>query len=122
MAGLFDNLSAKLSHDEPAGITALDITDLPPDQKQIMLLLLRDSSGTRVGVTREWLHNRLQDRLNALDELTADLVSRGWIIEMGEAPNQRYRINLRAKRGSGGLGLWSIIAERLAQDTSGSGQ
>jgi hypothetical protein len=123
MTGLFDRLNAQLGSEEPAGITPLDITDLPQDQKQLMLTLLRDQGGAVDGVTREALHSKFSDKLGDLDATLAQLARNGWLIVMGEAPNLRYRVNLKAKRGStGGFGLWSVISDRVPQDLPGSGK
>jgi hypothetical protein len=47
----------------------------------------------------------------------AELSKRRWVILMGEAPNVFYRVNLRAKRGSGEeFGLWSILNDRVSRD------
>jgi hypothetical protein len=123
MAGLYDRLNAHVNKDEPTGITPLDITDLPADQKQILLWLLRDQGGTPDGVTRDSLNAKFSDKLQTLDETLTELSRKGWLIEMGEPPNQRYRINLRAKRGSGGsFGLWSVLSDRISQESRGSGK
>lgn len=123
MAGLFDRINAHVGKDEPTGITPLDITDLPADQKQIMLSLLRDQGGTGDGVPRDSLNKKFSDKLNTLDATLNELARNGWLIEMGEAPNQRYRVNLRAKRGSGGsFGLWSVLSDRISHESRGSGK
>lgn len=117
MSGLYDRLNAQLGSEEPGGITPLDITDLPQEQKQLMLALLRDQGGAMDGVTRASLDNKWSESLNDLDATLAELARNGWLIVLGEAPNQRYRVNLRAKRGSkGGFGLWSILAERMRDE------
>jgi hypothetical protein len=120
MPGLFDRLNAKFVNEQPGGITALDITDLPQEQKQVMLSLLRDQDGTVDGVTRDSLSIKFSDKLNHLDTTLYELTHKGWLIVLGEAPNQRYRVNLRAKRGSHGLGLWSVLAERISDDRTQS--
>jgi hypothetical protein len=119
MPGLYDHLNAQIGDEEPGGITPLDITDLPSDQKQLMLALLREQAIE--GVTYDSLNLKWSDKLNSLDATLGELANNGWLIVSGEAPNLRYRVNLRAKRGSkGGFGLWSILAERIAQDIPGS--
>jgi hypothetical protein len=123
MSGIYDRLNAQLGSEEPGGITPLDITDLPQDQKQLMLALLREQGGAVDGVSRESLNIKWSDKLSNLDATLAELARNGWLIVLGEAPNQRYRVNLRAKRGSkGGFGLWSVLAGRVSQDLPGSGK
>ncbi|MDL1900876.1 hypothetical protein FBR02_08910 [Anaerolineae bacterium CFX9] len=116
MPGLYDHLSGKVGDDEPAGITPLDITDLPADQKQVMLSLLRDQAGMTDGVTSDMLRSKLSSRIDDLEKTVNDLSRLGWLIISGEAPNLRYRVNLRAKRASNSVfGLWSILSDRVSQ-------
>lgn len=117
MSGLYDRLKSQIGSEEPGGITPLDITDLPQDQKQLMLSLLRDQGGTTDGVTRDSLDSKWSGTLGNLDATLIELTRNGWLIVLGEAPNQRYRVNLRAKRGSkGGFGLWSVLADHLQRE------
>jgi hypothetical protein len=123
MPGLFDRLNAKLVNEQPSGITALDITDLPHEQKQVMLSLLRDQGGALDGVTLDSLTVKFGDKLNDLDATLFELAHKGWLIVLGEAPNLRYRVNLRAKRGShSSFGLWSVLSDRISKDMTGSGK
>ena len=123
MSGLYDRLKSQIGSEEPGGITPLDITDLPQEQKQLMLSLLRDQGGATDGVTRDSLDHKWSSTLGNLDETLNELARNGWLIVLGEAPNQRYRVNLRAKRGSkGGFGLWSVLAGRVSPDLPGSGK
>ena len=122
MADLFDSLNAKLGHEPVGGITPLDITDLPTDQKQLMLSLLRDQGNTADGVTKDSLKIKFGDKISDLDATLYELSHNGWLIVLGEAPNHRYRVNLRAKRGShSSFGLWSVLSDRIPKDSSGSG-
>lgn len=115
MPGLYDHLSGKMGDDEPAGITPLDITDLPTDQKQVMLSLLRDQAGMSDGVTEDALRAKLSAKIDNLEKTVSDLSRLGWLIVSGEEPNQRYRVNLRAKRASNSVfGLWSILSDRVS--------
>jgi hypothetical protein len=117
MPGLYDHLNAQIGDEEPGGITPLDITDLPSEQKQLMLSLLRDQGGATEGVTYDSLNLKWSDKLISLDATLHELADNGWLIVSGEAPNLRYRVNLRAKRGSkGGFGLWSILADHLRRE------
>jgi hypothetical protein len=117
MPGLYDHLNAQLGGDEPSGLTTLDITELPNDQRQVVLSLLRDQAGSNDGVTRDVLGSKLTDKLNDLDAILIELARNGWVIVLGEAPNLRYRVNLRAKRAStAGFGLWSILSDRIAKE------
>lgn len=117
MPSLYEHLNARMGDDEPAGITPLDLTDLPQEQKHVMLSLLRDSAGTTDGLTTEGLRRKLEDRVQNLDATISELSRLGWLIVMGESPNLRYRVNLRAKRGrAANVGLWAALSDRLSKE------
>jgi hypothetical protein len=119
MSGLYDRLKDQLGNEDdnqPTGLTPLDIADLPDGQRQVMFALLRDSRSSGDGVTAGVLREKFPqvDGLAAvLDELTRN----SWLIRLGEPPNERYKVNLRRKRGSSiGGGLWSSLSHRLAEE------
>lgn len=118
MPGLFDVLNKRLEEDEPGGITPLDLTDLPTEQKTIMLALLRDQAGTVQGVTNEALRNRVGVKVADFDTVLQELEKQGWLIISGEAPKLHYRINFRAKRSSqgGALTLWAVLSDRISKE------
>ncbi len=117
MPGLFDHLSAHVSSDDPGGITPLDIADLPTDQRQVMLSLLREQAGMTEGVSVEFLNTKFAGKISDINAVLAELVRDGWLIVLGEAPNLHYRVNLRAKRGSNAsFGLWSVLSDRVSKD------
>ncbi len=120
MPGVFDHLSARLQ-DEASGLSPVDLADLPPDQKHIMLTLLRDSASGFEGVAASTLRAKLQEKIPQYDETVAALVGQGWLIVLGEPSNLRYRLNFRAKRGStSSFNLWSILSDRLPNDWKGT--
>src|SRR5687768_7037809 len=117
MPGLFDRLKAELGDDEPAGVTPLEIANLPNDQRRIMLWLLRDRTASSEGVPATVVQARLEGAPDNCADILGDLAKGGWVIVMGEAPHVRYKVNLRRKRGSTmGFGLWSIISDRISTD------
>jgi|SRR5215210_7430280 hypothetical protein len=117
MPGLFDRLKAELGDDEPAGVTPLEIADLPDNQRRILLWLLRDRTAASEGVTAAVVQARLDEAPENCDSILRELAKGGWVIVMGEAPQVRYKVNLRRKRGSNmGFGLWSIISDRVSTD------
>lgn len=123
MPSVFDHLSAQLnnSDDEPSGLSAIDLADLPTDQKKIMLTMLRDPSSAFDGVPASVLNDKLQDSVLTLNETLAQLVNQTWLISLGEPPNVRYRLNLRAKRGSmSKFNLWTILSDRLPDNWKGA--
>src|SRR5690606_26354250 len=102
MSGLYDRLKSQIENEEPGGITPLDITDLPQEQKQLMLSMQRDQGGEVDGVIHDSLDSKRGGTLTNLDATLNELPRNGWLIVSGEVPNQRNRVNLRAKRGSKG--------------------
>jgi hypothetical protein len=119
MSGLYDRLIDELGDDDngqPAGLTPLDIADLPDPQRQVMFALLRDSRSSSGGVTREALHERFSD-FDDLDGVLNELTQNNWLIRQGEAATVRYKVNLRRKRGSTlDGGLWSTLSSRLTDE------
>ena len=122
MVGIYDHMQAQLAEDEPAGISPLDLVDLPAAQKQIILALLHNPSPYPGGATgavteyalREKLEGKTEGRTELFDEALALLIRSGWLIMLGDAPNRRYRLNFRAKRaGAIGFNLWTILTDRL---------
>jgi hypothetical protein len=122
MPGVFDHLSAQLNNDdEPSGLSAIDLADLPADQKKIMLTMLRDPASAFDGVPAAVLNDKLTESVPTLDETLSQLVNQSWLISLGEPPNVRYRLNLRAKRGSmSKFNLWTILSDRLPENWKGS--
>lgn len=113
MAGLYDRLNQKLdSEDAPSGVTPMDLMDLPDDQRSILLGLLRDPRGAQ-GIAWEELVQRFEKKTADLWSTVLELKQRGWLIEMGDYPLLSYRINLRAKRGIQGTGLWASLSDRM---------
>jgi hypothetical protein len=114
MPGLFDRLQAKLGDDEQNGVTPLEIAGLPDPQRRILLWLLRDRAASTQGATAETVQTKMNNPPENCGSILAKLAQEGWVIVMGEAPAQRYKVNLRRKRGSTlGFGLWSIVSDRL---------
>jgi hypothetical protein len=116
MPSIFDRVQSALGN-EPDGITPLDIVNLPDEQRRIMLWMLRDQEASVNGVTLDSLMARLQNAPADCRALLLDLSQNGWVIRTGEAPHERFKVNLRRKRGSTqGFGLWSILSDRIAQE------
>jgi hypothetical protein len=123
MSGLYDRLMDQLGdedNDQPAGLTPLDIAELPDHQRQVMFALLRDSRASSGGVTLEALHERFGD-FQDLDGVLNELTQNNWLIRQGEAATVRYKVNLRRKRGSTlGGNFWSSLSSRLADEDDSS--
>lgn len=113
---LLERLNKKFD-DEVVGLTTMDIFKLKGAQKQIMLLMLRDSDAATLGISYEGLKEKLS-QINA-DDLKAALevlAQNGWIIVSGEAPKILYRVHMRRKKGSDlGLGIWGTLNKHLTR-------
>lgn len=118
MSGLYDQLAAKLGNDDqdkPAGLSPLEIADLPEEQRQVMFGLLRDTSAATSGITLEGLQTKFS-YLDGLSQVLADLTKNGWLIKLGEQPHIRYRVNLRRKRAASlGANVWALLSDQLSR-------
>ena len=120
MPSVFDHLSARLQDEESAGLSPVDLADLPGDQKQIMLALLRDSASGFEGVATDDLRAKVVGKVQQFDDTLDLLVRQHWLIALGEPAHLRYRLNFRAKRGStSSFNLFTILTDRLPGDWKG---
>src|SRR5262245_1854430 len=110
---MFRKVTDKLGQ-ESSGLTPLDIAELHVQQKEIMLLMLRDHAADTEGISVEELRKRLKNT-DQLENTLAELTRNNWLLLMGEAPHLLYKVHLRAKRRTGSnRDMWSMLAERLA--------
>ena len=112
---MYDRLTNKLDDDsdQPSGLSPLDIAELPGDQRKAMFSLLREAKAATEGMDYDQIAKMLENP-DDLDKTLAELVKNGWLIETGEAPHFRYKVNIRRKRGSTlGMGLWASLSERI---------
>lgn len=118
MPDIYDRLQELCNQgaSKPAGLSPLELTELPDTQRQVMLYFLREAR-SRGG---EAEYAQLRARFIACEDLDCvleELTRHGWLIVLGEAPNLRYRINLRRKRGSQiGPDLWNTLTARLSNE------
>jgi hypothetical protein len=109
----FEQLSERIESSEPpTGITTMDILELESDQRSVMLMVMRDPNKVD-GVPLAAIEQRFLTQVPDLESTLRALIVRGWLIELGEAPTVRYRANLRARRGAGGIGLWAFLTDRI---------
>jgi hypothetical protein len=102
--------------DKPAGLSPLEISDLPDAPRQVMFGLLRDTSLVVEGLTTESLLHEKFSTIEDLPRVLIDLTQQGWLIRLGEPPNVRYRVNLRRKRGSRmDINIWSSLFDQLSR-------
>jgi hypothetical protein len=103
-------------NDQPAGLTPLDIAELPEGQRQVMFSLLRDTRASASGMSMESLRDKLGE-VEGLDGILHELTQSNWLIRLGEAPNVRYKVNIRRRRGSTlGGSIWASLSNRLADE------
>lgn len=115
MPGLFDRLQAELGDDDNSGVTPLEIADLPDSERRILLWMLRDRAAAADGVAAGAIGERMPDAPVNAAGIIYTLARSGWLIALGEAPNVRYKVNLRRKRGSrSGFGLWTLLNDRIS--------
>lgn len=118
MPGLYDRLQDHLKDDQPAGLSPLDLTELPDDQRKVMFFILREArtetgEAERTLLETHFAGSEIDNLAATLDELTRT----GWLIVFGEAPSIRYRVNFRHKRSSQlGLNMWTALADRLSDN------
>lgn len=119
MSGLYDRLKAELGDDDarrPAGLTPLDIADLPENQRQVMFGLLRDSTAASTGLPEDTVYERYA-ALEGLDGILAELTRHGMLIQMGEPPHVRYKVNLRhRKTRTLSANIWASLSDHLAHE------
>ncbi len=101
--------------DKPAGLSPLEIADLPEEQRQVMFGLLRDTNAATGEIALEALQQKFL-HLDRLSDVLADLTKNGWLIKLGELPHVRYRVNLRRKRAASlGANVWASLTDRLSR-------
>lgn len=114
MPNLYDRLNDLLDDEndkKSAGLTPLDIAELPDEPRRVMFAMLRNPTASSKGLSYDDLHSKLGD-LDNLEGILADLVRQSWLIQIGEPPSERYKINLRRKRGSS-LSMWTSLSDVL---------
>jgi hypothetical protein len=117
MAGVFDRLQQHIEDKQKeGGITALDLTDLPPSLRKIMRLMLRQlrmNYSQLCDAMDKVPENERLSRVD-LDSALDTLTHQSWLIRLGEGQDAVYKVNLRAKAGSTlASGIWSSLDDKL---------
>ncbi len=117
MSSLYDRLTDPRSgNSHSGGISMMDIAALPPEQRQVMLAVLRDANAAAAGITPQALAEVL-GWTDALAAILADLVARGWLVVLGDPSAARYKVNFAPRRRSQlGFGIWPSLGGSLAED------
>jgi hypothetical protein len=129
--GIFDKLQKDIDKvQQDTGISTMDLANLPPVQRRIMRILLRELQMTYPDLRDRVAELPEKDRFSVpeLDEALDTLSKQQWLIRLGEDQLITYKVNLKRKAGSAlAAGLWSNLnakiktaadAARAAEDQS----
>lgn len=120
MSGVFDRLNNKLGGDQndSGGISPIELAKLPPVQRLLMRMLLRELEMSDKAV-REAMAQQPADKQPSDEELAEalkELQREGWVIKMGEGSVITYRANIRRKAPSTlAKSLWSALDSRIEE-------
>jgi hypothetical protein len=115
---IFDRLQNKIDvAKREEGISAIELTDLPPNLRKVMRLMLREVAmkRTEIDAAIEAMPpaNRLapQELSEALDKL----VEQNWLSRYGSDDMTTYRVNLRRRAGSKlSTDIWGALDGKIA--------
>jgi hypothetical protein len=125
MSGVFDRLQRQLEiRKREEGISALELTDLPPKVRRVMKLMLREVVMKHTDLVAAVNAMPPADRLSRaeLDSALKTLVEQNWLTRYGsltgpDADLVSYRVNLRRKAGSKlDKDIWSALGDRIGSD------
>ena len=87
------------AHEQPEGITALDLMDLPPILYRVMRLILRVGEMNYGQLDEANAAEPAEERIGSADlrEALKTLCEQNWLLQEGEGQLTTYRINLRRK-------------------------
>jgi hypothetical protein len=120
MGGVFDRLNNKLGdqNDSGGGISPIELAKLPPVQRQLMRLLLRELEMTDA-VLRQNIAEMPADKRPSDSDLETglkELAREGWVIKMGEGDKITYKANIRRKAPSTlAKSLWSALDTKIEE-------
>jgi len=117
MSGVFDRLQQQLEiRKREEGISAIELTDLPPALRKIMRLMLREVviKYTDLCVAIESMDAKSRLSRPELDSALSQLVEQNWLARSGEGEFINYRVNLRRKAGSQlSQDIWSALDSKI---------
>ncbi|MEN8241854.1 MAG: hypothetical protein ABFS17_08030 [Chloroflexota bacterium] len=119
MSDLFNKLQNELDIlQKEDGVTPLDLADLPTPLRRIMRKMLRALELDHDAVAK--IFNELPEEerkeVKDLDAALKILSKQGWVIVLGEEGKQRYKVNLRRKRGSNlAADIFNKLDDRLSE-------
>ncbi len=104
---IFERLNTRIEADEARRRAAFDLANFSEEKRAVMRILLRDPAAALTGMSRATLLAQLGESSKLREALTA-LCAEGWLVELGESPEFRYKINSQR-----GPGIWSALVDRL---------
>jgi hypothetical protein len=116
MSGVFDRLGSKLQTGEGEGLSPSHIATLPPAQRKIVRLLLRELELSYQAICDAMMALPDGERLNKdeIDEALKALALEGWVIRMGDT-TITYEVNMRRKAPSTlAKAIWSALDSRIS--------
>ena len=122
MTSIFERLQHQLDiQKREQGISALELTDLPPNLRRIMRLLLRELvlKYSQIIKANEGFPEANRMARADLDSALSTLVEQNWLLSSGEGEFLSYRVNLRRKAGSAlDQDIWTALNARIAQSSA----
>ncbi|MCB8942491.1 MAG: hypothetical protein H6658_01825 [Ardenticatenaceae bacterium] len=118
MSGLFDKLRSEIDKRKAGqeGMRPTDLLTLPPEQRRVMRLLLREVQLSYPEIVTAVSHLPASQQLTPaeLDNSLTELTQAGWLIRMGQDELITYRVDLRRKSGSQvASGMWGALEKRM---------
>ncbi|GIV97447.1 MAG: hypothetical protein KatS3mg057_2104 [Herpetosiphonaceae bacterium] len=93
-----------------AGITALDLLELPPILRSIVRLMLRKGEMTLLELHQAAANLAAPDSIDQaeIDKALNTLCQQNWLVRFGEGQNSSYKVNIRKKIGRPGK-IWDSL-------------
>ncbi len=118
MSGVFDQLKGKLPPGDE-GRKLLEMSNLPPEQRRLMRLLLREGESMHHEAIWQAVTEMPEaDRMprETMDGALESLARDGWLIRTGEGDTLAYEANLAYKPPSTlAKAMWSSLGSKIDQ-------
>lgn len=117
MPSVFERLQKQLDiRKREQGISALELTDLPPNLRKVMRLMLREVVMKYDEITAAVEAMPAANRMSRaeLDHALKVLTEQNWLLRTGQGEFLSYRVNLRRRAGSQlGQDVWAALDNRI---------
>jgi DNA-binding MarR family transcriptional regulator len=98
---------------DEAGISAIDLAELPADHRKIMLALLREQGRHSEGASLSNLRKTLGQEIANFDAAIEEMVRDSWITVSGDGAHASCRILFRRRRSKDtAYSLWSALSDQ----------